>query len=79
VIAFNAMRPPGLVQNAPWTPLSDRINVPLPAEITVPLKFWIIASPYSKGQQEALDSIATTDAIWQKWRNIAIALIDRRS
>lgn len=65
VLAFSRGHPPALIENVPWTAVSDTINIQFEDEYQVAVTVWIVKED---GLPSALNGNVTTSAIWKDER-----------
>jgi hypothetical protein len=68
IIAFARRRPPVLVENVPWTPLNDRIDVDFEDEYLITVHVWIVQGPFETLAAVAANANVTTSGIWAQER-----------
>ena len=65
VLVFSRGHPPRLVENVPWTPFSDTIDVELEDEYRITVYVWIV---HEDALNSALNGNVATSAIWRDER-----------
>jgi hypothetical protein len=68
IIAFARRRPPALVEEVPWTPLNDRIDVDFDDEYLITVHVWIVQGPFETLASVAANGNVTTSSIWAQER-----------
>jgi hypothetical protein len=68
VVAFESFRPPAITTPVTWTGGSDTVNTGLANEIFIPIKVWILKSPFATQRVRAINSCITTAGIWDSER-----------
>ena len=68
VVAFESFRPPAITTPVTWTGGSDTVNVAFANEIFIPIRVWILKSPFATQKTRAINSCITTSGIWNSER-----------
>ena len=68
VVAFESFRPTAITTPVTWTGGSDTVNVAFANEIFIPIKVWILKSPFATQKTRAINSCITTSGIWNSER-----------
>ena len=65
ILAFSRGHPPALIEDVPWTPVSDTIDVQFEDEYRITVYVWIVKQ---EGQTSAMNGNVATSAIWKDER-----------
>jgi len=68
VVAFQSFRPPAIQTSVTWTGGSDTVNLGFASEIFIPIKVWILKSPFAMQRDRAISTCITTSGIWDSER-----------
>jgi hypothetical protein len=68
VIVFARDRVPLLVENVPWTPGNNAVDVDLQPALEIPITVWIVAESFEDVRTSVEEAVVTTSAIWRSER-----------
>jgi hypothetical protein len=64
ILAFAHRRPPELVEDVPWTPARNTIDVTFRDQYLIPVHVWVVQGPFDDVWSVAVDASVTTSMIW---------------
>ncbi len=68
VFGFARRRPPRLVEEVPWTPATNIVELPFEDEYLIAVHVWIVQGPFASVSASAAEAALTTSRIWAEER-----------